>query len=188
MSLLEFSHLSPYKIKALNKRGGYGTNLFNDNVGNAFKPRGFWCTQGDDWKNFVLWDGVSKYDEHGAFEYKIYVPESSILIAESKHFGMMDFTPTDGKSYKPRKSILDVARELGYKAVFINEDMVAKFNHVAYYDVPSLIIANEHIDIVEKKLHKDYTVEEWAFLKKIYDYTNHELWDAYRINKERDNG
>ena len=188
MAMLQYKHLSPYKIKSMNKRGSYGASWLSDTNGNAFKPSGFWASQGDDWKNFVLAEGIRKYDETGAVEYKIFVPESSILIAEAKHFAMMDLTPTDNMSYKPRKNILDVAEELGYKGVFINDDMVAKFNHIAYYDVASLIVANKHSNIIERELVKAYTVEEWAFLKKIYDYTNHELWDAYKENKERDNG
>jgi len=63
---------------------------------------------------------------------------------------------------------------------------IRKYNHLANWDVESVVVNNKYIDIVEKKLIKHYDKYEWAFLEKWLSMDNMDLWDAYSDNKKEE--
>ncbi len=166
----------------MSKRSSRGPSYLADQAMNAYKPTGFWTSVGDAWKNFLLFDYNGRYD-NGVYEYEILIPKSQILVVEPKHLGACE---VDYKGYIPKKTLLDVAETLGYKAIYINEEMIRKYNHLANWDVESVVVNNKYIDIVEKKLIKHYDKYEWAFLEKWLSMDNMDLWDAYSDNKKEE--
>ena len=166
----------------MSKRGSKGkSNFLLDQATNALKPTGFWTSVGDEWKKFLLWEYQGRYDE--VYEYEIFVPQDEILVVEPKHIGACEI---DNKGYIPKRTLLDVAETLGYKAIYINDELIRKFNHIGYWDVESVVVNNKYIDIVEKRLIKHYDKYEWAFLEKWLAMDNMDLWEAYFDNKKEE--
>lgn len=182
-----FKHLSPFELKKLVNLSETERDPIPLTVSKALKPLAFWASVEDEWKDFILNEGISRYDGWDVYEYQIFVDMSDIMLLQPIHLEWIGYDDDGDIFQNPNMDLMELAIYLGHKGFFVDDWMLQKINAVGAYDVQSLVISSQHVaDITEFDLINKYSKEEWMFLRKWSDKwseDNKEFWNMYSKNK-----